>query len=281
MKFRQARDDRLVVTVAAVAMQLHEIREQQRNEVLRVRPLRVPRDLRALPRLPDGYKTRAAAPPPAVGCVPAPLAPAGYSPDGAVPRRPSPGGRFRAAGRPVPDHRRFTFVVLLDAIYITTSIDSPPHTSRIAVTSSADNAAPARRTSIVRHRLHRALSRSTTTGLRPGNAAKISCSRSSKSSVQFSKFMRMHTLGHVAVRQALPATRASCSESRVPDSSTCTRTFSSSGTRGFRVCSSRPKASGNASNLLNPGHVLNRVNGPARALLASASAARRRSAPPR
>jgi len=50
MKFSQSRDDRLVVGIAAVTVQLDKIREQQTNKIERVRTLLVTRDLRALPR---------------------------------------------------------------------------------------------------------------------------------------------------------------------------------------------------------------------------------------
>src|ERR1700730_5686257 len=49
MKFRKARDDGLIVAIAAVAVHLEKIREQQPDEIQRVRPLRMPGDLRALP----------------------------------------------------------------------------------------------------------------------------------------------------------------------------------------------------------------------------------------
>ena len=53
-------------------------------------------------------------------------------------------------------------------------------------------------------------------------------------------------------RRDCPSLRASCSDSRVPASSTCTRTFSSSGAPGFSIASSRAKLSGNASNSCTP-----------------------------
>ena len=49
MKLRQPGYDGLVVSVAAVAMQLHKIREQQPDEIERIRPLRMAGNLRALP----------------------------------------------------------------------------------------------------------------------------------------------------------------------------------------------------------------------------------------
>ena len=45
----QAPDDRGVVTVHAVAVELDEVVEEELEEIARVRPLRVPRELRALP----------------------------------------------------------------------------------------------------------------------------------------------------------------------------------------------------------------------------------------
>ena len=50
MKFSQSRDDRLVVGIAAVPVQLDKIRKQQTDKIQRVRTLLVTRDLRALPR---------------------------------------------------------------------------------------------------------------------------------------------------------------------------------------------------------------------------------------
>src|SRR5713101_7960524 len=50
MKFSQSRNYSLVVGVAAVAVQLDKIREQQSYKIQRVRTLLVTRDLRSLPR---------------------------------------------------------------------------------------------------------------------------------------------------------------------------------------------------------------------------------------
>src|SRR5258708_10427745 len=50
VKFSQSRDDRLVIGVATVPVQLDKIREQQTDEIQRVGTLLVTRDLRALPR---------------------------------------------------------------------------------------------------------------------------------------------------------------------------------------------------------------------------------------
>src|SRR4029077_4054855 len=49
VKFGQPRDDGFVVAVSAIAVQLDKIGEQQSDKIQRVRPLRMPRDLRALP----------------------------------------------------------------------------------------------------------------------------------------------------------------------------------------------------------------------------------------
>ena len=49
VKFRKARDNGLVISITAVAVELHKIREQQANEIQGVGTLCVPRDLRALP----------------------------------------------------------------------------------------------------------------------------------------------------------------------------------------------------------------------------------------
>src|ERR1700676_2678857 len=49
MKLRQARDDSFIVAIAAVAVHLDKIRKQQPDEIQRVRPLRMPRDLCTLP----------------------------------------------------------------------------------------------------------------------------------------------------------------------------------------------------------------------------------------
>ena len=68
------------------------------------------------------------------------------------------------------------------------------------------------------------------------------------SPAKFSRFMRIRT-GAATFDSPIPSIdRASCSDSRVPASSTCTRTFISNGTRGFSVFSNFPNASGNASN---------------------------------
>src|SRR5579864_5139723 len=49
MESRQARHDRFVISITAVAVQLDKVGKQQSDEVLRVRALRMPRNLRALP----------------------------------------------------------------------------------------------------------------------------------------------------------------------------------------------------------------------------------------
>src|SRR5258707_11082366 len=50
MKFSQSCDNRLVVGIAAVAVQFDKIREQQTDKIQRVRTLLVTRNLRSLPR---------------------------------------------------------------------------------------------------------------------------------------------------------------------------------------------------------------------------------------
>ena len=50
LKFRQPADNRLIVAKVPIAVQFHKIGEERSNVIQRVRPLRVPRDLRALPR---------------------------------------------------------------------------------------------------------------------------------------------------------------------------------------------------------------------------------------
>src|SRR5215467_12687176 len=49
VKFSQPGDDGFVVPIPAIAMQLDEICKQEPDEIERVRPLRMPRNLRALP----------------------------------------------------------------------------------------------------------------------------------------------------------------------------------------------------------------------------------------
>src|SRR5580704_6924066 len=168
VKFRQARHDGLVIAVRPVTMQLDEVGKQQSNESLGIRPLRMPRDLRALPGaqvsvefvtqfgnlLSDAFEFRFGQR--AVCKVTQLLDIFFQAVDLALPL-----AAFR-------DHAYLVF----GRHHITRSIDWPPQTSRIAVTNSAESCT--RRCTSICATIPSGLSGSKITGLRPGKDAKIS-----------------------------------------------------------------------------------------------------------
>src|SRR5712664_269885 len=243
MKFPKPCDDCLVVAVPAVAMQFDEIGEQQPDKIQRVRPLRMARDLRALPRphvlvkfvpqlrhlLANSLDLRLSV---GAACKMAQILDVLFQAVD-LPLTASLCRRF-FSGR----HHVTSSMACAPQICRTDSISSAFTVTRCVACSTATE--PSGECS------------SNSTGVGPGEPANSSSSRSSVPSLSDSILSRTRNSG-VALRSAMSSSlRASCNESRVPASSICTRAFSNNGVPGFSTFSSFAKLSGNASSSCTP-----------------------------
>src|SRR6267142_710466 len=246
VKLSQPRDNGLVVCVAAVPVQFNKVCEKQIDKVQRVRPLLVPRDLRALPW---------------------PQMRVEFSPQfrHVAAKTVQLRGRLLAT-RKMPQlfhvlfqpldlllaarNRRSQFVSFFRAHSATVATERPPQICRtVSANSDVDlTRCWTSRTATDPSGEHI----SNTTGHGPGADAKTSSKRSRISSLSACISSRTRNSSAAALSESSSNRRASCSESRVPASSTCTRTFNRSGFPGFRTCSSRAKHSGNASSSCTP-----------------------------
>src|SRR5712664_2524924 len=215
----EARNNGFVVGVAAIPVQFNKVREKQVDKVQRVRPLLVPRDLRALPwpqmrvELAPEFRDVAAK---------------------------TLQLRVRTlAAREVPQlfyvffkpfdlllavrKRRYPFVFLFRAHSATVATERAPQIPR---TVSANSGVDLTRCCACRTATEPSGEHiSNTTGHGPGQEAKTPSKRSRTSSL--SERISSRTRNSLALaRSGSSSSRlASCSESRVPASSTCTRTF--------------------------------------------------------
>src|SRR6267378_4841791 len=241
MEFSEPRNNRFVVGVAAVPVQFNKVREKQVDKVQRVRPLLVPRDLRALPR---------------------PQMRVELAPEFRHVAAKTLQLRVRTlAAREVPQlfhvffkpfdlllavrKRRYPFVFLFRAHSATVATERAPQICR---TDSANSGVDLTRCCACSTATEPSGEHiSNTTGHGPGEDANASSKRSRTLSLRVCISSRTRNSFAVARSGSSSNRRASCSESRVPASSTCTRTFKRSGFPGFRTSSSRAKLSGNAS----------------------------------
>src|SRR6266850_1096534 len=246
VEFSQAGNNGFVVSVAAVPVQFDKICEEQIDKVQRVRPLLVPRDLRALPR-----------PQVRVELAPEFRHLAANTLQLRV--------RIRVA-RQMPQlfdvlfqpldlllavlNRRPSFVFFFGAHSATVAIERAPQICRTVSANSGVDLTLCFACSTATQPSGEHISN--TTGHGPGEDASTSSRRSRISSLSACISSRTRNSSAAALSGSSSNRRASCNESRVPASSTCTRTFKRSGVPGFRTCSSRAKLSGNASSSCTP-----------------------------
>src|SRR5882762_4701759 len=238
VEFSQSRDNRFIVAVAAVAVHLEKIGEQQPDKIQRVRPLRMPRNLRALP----GPDVRVKFAPQLRHLLANAL-------------------EFRVAVRASRKMAQLLdiFFQAVDCAlasslrrslfsgthHITSSTACVPQICRTDSISSAFTVTRSCACSTAIEPSGECSSKST--GLGPGEPANNSSNRSSVLSLSDSVSRRTRNSG-TALRSTMSSRRrASCKERRVPASSICTRAFNSSGVPGLRMFSSFAKLSGKAS----------------------------------
>src|SRR6266850_5873017 len=246
VEFSQAGNNGFVVGVAAVSVQFNKVREKQIDKVQRVRPLLVPRDLRALPRpqmrveLAPQFRHLAANTLQLRVCIPV--------------ARKMP-QLFHVFFQPFDLllavlNRRPSFVFFFGAHSDTVTTERAPQICRTAAANSGVDLTLCFACSTATEPSGAHISN--TTGHGPGADAKTSSKRSRTFSLSEPISSRTRNSSAAALSGSSSNRRASCSESRVPASSTCTRTFKRSGVPGFRTCSRRAKLSGNASNSCTP-----------------------------
>src|SRR5213080_210805 len=238
MVFRKPSNNGLIVGEAAIAMQLHEVGEKIIDKVQRIRTLLVPRDLRALPGPQMDVKL-----PSQLGDLLADAFQLGVRFSVA---RQAP--QFLDVFLEMLDHLLpfFELVFFFRSHAPTGATACSPQTCRIASTNSGDGFTRccARITATEPSGRHN----SNTTGQLPGECAISAFNWSIAGSLSFRKSRRTRNSPLAGRSEISWSSRASCNESRVPASSTCTRTFISSGLPGFSICSERAKLSGKASN---------------------------------
>src|SRR6267154_2713830 len=238
VKFRQAGDYSFVVAVATVAVHLKKISEQQSDEIQRIRALRMPRDLRALPR--SDMRVEFA---PQLRHLLA----------NALEFRVAVRTRrkvaqlldifFQAVDRALASSLRRS--LFSGAHHITSSMAWVPQICRTDSIRSAFTVTRSCACSTAIEPSGECSSKST--GVGPGEPANNFSRRSSVLSLSDSVSKRTRNSG-TALRSTISSSRrASCNERRVPASSICTRAFNSSGVPGLRMFSSFAKLSGNAS----------------------------------
>src|SRR5882724_9841405 len=218
VKLSQPRNNGFVVRVAAVPVQFNKICEKQIDKVQRVRPLLVPGDLRALPRpqmrveLAPQFRHLAANTLQLRVCIPV--------------ARKMP-QLFHVFFQPFDLllavlNRRPSLVFFFGAHSATAATERAPQICRTAaVNSGVDLTRCCACSTATQPSAEHILN---TTGHGPGEDAKTSSKRSRISSLSACISSRTRNSSASALSGSSSNRRASCSESRVPASSTCTRT---------------------------------------------------------
>src|SRR4029077_13607421 len=245
MKLCESRNQGFVIAKAPVTVQFHKICEEHPKVIQRVGPLSMPRNLSALPwaqmtvellaqlshLLANAFQLRVSL---FVASEPSQFLDVLLQ-------------AFDFALAIHLGHRVFWLVRGLH--HITRSTDWSPIHSLIAEMSSGHVRTRFSACSVAV--VPSEAKRSSDTGLDPRYEASTSSRRSSNSSFNSSSFTRIRRLD--AGRSASsPSRAASCKDSRVPASSTCTRALSRRGAPALSICSSRAKLSGKASNSCTP-----------------------------